>query len=59
MQIVWLLRTGGGPLGVFGLFYGLAADRQEYCFTKDFFLFYFFIIIIFFKVFFEPKPLFF
>jgi len=21
-------------------FYGLAADRQEYCFTKDFFLFF-------------------
>jgi len=23
-------------------FYGLAADRQEYCFTKDFFYYYFF-----------------
>jgi len=23
-------------------FYGLAADRQEYCFTKDFYFFYYF-----------------
>jgi len=42
-------------------FYGLAADRQEYCFTKDFFLFYFFILFffsfIFLKFIFEPKPL--
>jgi len=40
-----LLRTGGGPPGVLfykRFFYGLAADRQEYCFTKDFFLFIFF-----------------
>jgi len=34
---------------MFFAFYGLAADRQEYCFTKDFFLFIYF---IFFKVYF-------
>jgi len=33
-----LLRTGGGPTGVLCykrlfIFYGLAADHQEYCFT--------------------------
>jgi len=34
-------------------FYGLAADRQEYCFTKDFFF------VFFLKFIFEPKNLFF
>jgi len=29
------------------VFYGLAADRQEYCFTKDFFYIYMFFIILF------------
>jgi len=37
------------------IFYGLAADRQEYCFTKDIF----FIFLFFLKFIFEPKPLFF
>jgi len=31
---------------IFPHFYGLAADRQEYCFTKDFFIFYFFIFFL-------------
>jgi len=40
-------------------YYGLAADRQEYCFTKDIlFLFYFFLKKIL-KFIFELKPLFF
>jgi len=43
---------------VFCTFYGLAADRQEYCFTKDFF-FIFFFSFFFLKFIFEPKNLFF
>jgi len=32
----------------FVTFYGLAADRQEYCFTKDlFFIIFLFLFIIF------------
>jgi len=37
-------------------FYGLAADRQEYCFTKVFFIYF---ILFFLKFFFEPQQLFF
>jgi len=33
-------------------FCGLAADRQEYCFTKDFYLFLFIFYFIYFKVYF-------
>jgi len=38
-------------------FYGLAADRQEYCFTK-YFYFIFFYYFIFIKFIFEPKSFF-
>jgi len=43
-------------------FYGLAADRQEYCFTKDFclfFFFFFFFFLLFLNFIFEPQQLFF
>jgi len=43
------LRTGNS---IKFIFYGLAADRQEYCFTKDFIFFLFFFLNFFFKVFF-------
>jgi len=36
-------------------FYGLAADRQEYCFTTYYYLF----IFLFIKFIFEPQQLFF
>jgi len=39
------------------IYYGLAADRQEYCFTKEFFFFFF--LLLFLKFIFEPQQLFF
>jgi len=38
-------------------FYGLAADRQEYCFTKDFLFLFFFFFLLFLKFIFEPQQL--
>jgi len=39
---------------VVGLFYGLAADRKEYCFTKVlFYYFFYFYYYFFFKLFFS------
>jgi len=38
-------------------FYGLAVDRQEYCFTKK--NIFYFLLFYFLKFIFEPKPLFF
>jgi len=49
-RIIFIYNYDSARLIIAQAFYGLAADRQEYCFTKDYYYFYFF--SSFFEVFF-------